>query len=186
MQPMPLPVLQLQSVANEFVDSLLGAVPKALAGVAFLIIAYIAIRVLLDLVRRSAGRIYAGEPLIVDLVVLVAAVFLWFGAALTLLDILGLGDIAASLGTAAGFTALGVSYALSSMIADTVSGVYLLRDPDFNPGDTVTTDSVTGTVTAIDLRKSRIALESGDIVVMANRDVEKKWTKRQPSPNESG
>jgi len=37
--------------------------------------------------------------------------------------------------------------------------VYLLRDPDFNPGDRVTTEAVTGTV------------------VLANRDVEKRWTK---------
>ena len=32
---------------------------------------------------------------------------------------------------------LGVSYALSSMIEDAVAGVYLLRDPDFMPGDRI-------------------------------------------------
>lgn len=35
-----------------------------------------------------------------------------------------MGEIAASLGTAAGFISLGGSYALSNMIADTVAGVY--------------------------------------------------------------
>jgi len=104
-------------------------------------------------------------------------VFLWFGVALTLLTIVGMGDIAASLGTVAGFVALGVSLALSNMIADTVAGVYLLRDPDFEIGDRVSVESVTGTAVGIELRKCRIELDSGDRVVLANKDVEKKWTR---------
>ena len=88
-----------------------------------------------------------------------------------------MGEIAASLGTAAGFAALGVSYALSNMLADTVAGVYLLRDPDFNPGDEVKSDPVTGIVTAIELRKTRLRNAEGETVVVVNRDVEKKWTK---------
>jgi small-conductance mechanosensitive channel len=99
-----------------------------------------------------------------------------------LLKVVGLGDIAASLGTATGFVALGVSYALSNMIADAVAGVYLLRDPDFNPGDKVTTESTTGVVRDIGLRKSRIEIDSGDVVVLANREVEKKWTLQSGSP----
>jgi len=89
----------------------------------------------------------------------------------------GLGEVAASLGTGAGFLALGVSYALSEMVEGAVSGVYLLCDPDLNPGDRVTTGSVTGTVTSIEIRKSRFETDDGDTVVLANRDVEKRWTK---------
>jgi small-conductance mechanosensitive channel len=62
------------------------------------------------------------------------------------------------------------------MIADTVAGVYLLRDPDFNEGDYVDTAAVTGTVVGIDHRKTRIRADDGNLVVLANRDVEKKWT----------
>jgi len=62
-----------------------------------------------------------------------AAIFLWFGVALTFLKVVGMGDIAASLGTAVGFIALGISYALSEMIEDTVAGVYLLPTPT-SPG----------------------------------------------------
>ena len=64
----------------------------------------------------------------VDLLVTVAGVFVWFAVALVVLDIVGLGQIATSLGTAMGFVALGVPYALSDMVEDTVAGVYLLRD----------------------------------------------------------
>jgi len=43
----------------------------------------------------------AGQELMVSLSVTAAAVFLWFGVGLTLLKIVGRGDVAASLGTAA-------------------------------------------------------------------------------------
>jgi small-conductance mechanosensitive channel len=156
---------------------LVDAVPKLIMALVFLTIAYVGIKVALEVVHRTLDAIYPEEQdLIVNLATTVVGVFLWFAAALALLKILGMGDIAASLGTAAGFIALGISYALSSMIADTVAGVYLLRDPDFNPGDRVTADGTTGEVTDIGLRKSRFDLEDGDTVVVANSAVEKKWT----------
>ena len=88
-----------------------------------------------------------------------------------------MGEGAASLGTAAGFVALGVSYALSEMTGDTVVGVYLLRDPDFEVSDLVVGD-VEATVAAIELRESRFVHENGDTTVLANRDVESGWMKR--------
>jgi len=91
-------------------------------------------------------------------------------------SLVGLTVIAGALGTATGFLALGVSYALSGMLADAVAGVYLLRDPDFQPGDTVTVDDVTGEVVAIELRKTRLPWRatrwSG-----RTRDIEQEWRK---------
>jgi small-conductance mechanosensitive channel len=163
---------------NEFADGLRTAAPRLLSGLVFLAVAYVAIRLVTGSLRRGLESVYPEDQrLVADLGVTVVSVFLWFGVALTLLKILGMGEIAASLGTATGFVALGVSYALSNMLADTVAGVYLLRDPDFNPGDEVTSDPVTGTVTAIELRKTRFRNADGETVVVANRDVEKKWTK---------
>jgi small-conductance mechanosensitive channel len=152
-------------------------IPKLVTALLFLAVAYVAIRLVLAVVRSALERIYADNQLVADLFTTVAAVFLWFAAALTLLKILGMGDIAASLGTATGFVALGVSYALSDMIADTVAGVYLLRDPDFDPGDEVVVGDVTGVVREVDLRKTRLEVE-GDVVVMGNSSVEEKWTKK--------
>ncbi|WP_436931731.1 mechanosensitive ion channel domain-containing protein [Halosimplex halobium] len=167
---------------NELGAALSDAIPKLVMAIVFVSVAYVAIRVVLSIVRRFFGSIYPSEQdLIAQLWTTIIGVFLWFGAALVLLNIVGLGAIAASLGTATGFLALGVSYALSSMIEDAVAGVYLLRDPDFNPGDRVTTQSMTGTVRAIELRKSRFELDDGDTVVLANREVEKRWTKEGDS-----
>lgn len=175
----PLAVSTAQRVVDQLVVGVVAALPRLLAGVVFLAVAYVGARLVLRAVRAAADRTYPGdEALVADLVVTIVAVFLWFVVTLAGLKIVGLGDIAASLGTAIGFVALGVAFALREMIADTVAGVYLLRDPDFGPGDTVETASTTGTVAAIDLRKTRIDLADGDRVVLANRDVEKKWTVR--------
>lgn len=88
----------------------------------------------------------------------------------------GLDDIAASLGTAAGFAALGVSDATSDRIADAVAGVSLLRDPDFEAGDTVRAAEMEGLVEPIELRKTRFAV-GDDTVVRGNADIEARWTK---------
>jgi small-conductance mechanosensitive channel len=171
----------LTETVNALANSLVVAVPRFVTGLVFFAVAYVAIKVVLAVVRSLFRGVYPeSQHLVARMWVTIIGVFLWFGAVLVLLDILGLGQVAASLGTGAGFLALGVSYALSSMIEDAVSGVYLLRDPDFNPGDRVTTQSFTGTVRSIELRKSRFEQEDGDVVVLANRDVEKRWTKEAP------
>lgn len=158
-------------------DGIVAAVPRLVSAIVFLAVAYVGITLLLKGLAAALGRVYPVEQeLVVNLLVIVVGLFLWFGVALALLKILGLDDIAASVGTAAGFIALGISYALSEMIEDTVAGVYLLRDPDFNPGDRVDTAGITGVVTSIELRKTRFRLENGDTTVLANRNVESKWT----------
>ena len=171
----------LAGALTDFLDGVFAAIPRALSGIVFLGLAFVTVRIVLTLVQTSIGRIYVGDrELVGDLVVTVIAVFLWFGVALTFLKVVGMGDVAASLGTAVGFVALGVSYALSEMIEDTVAGIYLLRDPDFNPGYRVEAKGVTGTVAAIELRKTRIDTDDGDRVVLANREIESRWTHDVP------
>jgi small-conductance mechanosensitive channel len=173
------PPATMTEVLDRFVADIVAAIPRLLSGVLFLVLAYFAIKIVLWIARTFFERMYpAKDQLIVDLTVTIIALFLWFGVALGLLTIVGLGQVAASLGTAGGFIGLGVAFALKEMIADTVAGVYLLRDADFNEGDRVETASVTGRVTGIDLRKTRIMGDDGDLIVLPNREVEKKWTQR--------
>ncbi|PSQ58028.1 hypothetical protein BRD18_06875 [Halobacteriales archaeon SW_7_71_33] len=162
---------------DSFADSVLGAVPKILSGVLFLVLAAVLVKAVMWVVRRLLRRVVDDDDADVyrQFVATVVAVFLWFGVGLAFLSVVGLNEIAAALGTASGFLALGVSYALSEMIADVVAGIYLLRDPDFNPDDTVTVGDTTGTVERIELRKTRIDVE-GDTVVRANGEIEQRWT----------
>ncbi len=163
---------------NGFVADLQTALPKLLSGIVFLGFSLVVIRVGTWFVRRALHRLRPETPAIYrQFLLTVIWLFAWFGVGLAFLSIVGLDEIAASMGTATGFLALGVSYALSGMLADAVAGMYLLRDPDFNPGDVVTIGDSTGTIRSIELRKTRLDVE-GDTVVRGNAEIEKRWTKR--------
>jgi small-conductance mechanosensitive channel len=162
---------------NELVSGVIGALPDIITGLVFLAIAAIGIKLLMIVVRAALKRALPGEaPLYRQFISTIVLAFLWFGVALSFLSIIGLTAIAASLGTATGFLALGVSYALSGMIADAVAGIYLLRDPDFNVGYRVKAGDMTGEVLAIELRKTRFDVD-GDTVVRGNAEIEKQWTR---------
>lgn len=166
------------TVLAEFVAGVVGALPRLLSGLVFLTLAYLAIRAARTALRSVLGRLYGdGREAIVDLGVTVVGLFLWFGAGLALLKIVGMAEVAASVGTASGFVGLGVAFALKEMIADTVAGVYLIQDGDFDEGDLVTTASTTGRIVDVDLRKTRIRTAEDDLVVVANREVEKRWVR---------
>ncbi|MDY6817837.1 MAG: mechanosensitive ion channel [Halobacteriales archaeon] len=160
------------------ITTTIAAVPKVITGILFLAIAAALVKLLLWVIGKVLIRSLPGtSPVYRQFIRTIIAVFLWFGVLLSFLSIVGLEGIATALGTASGFLALGVSYALSGMIADAVAGVYLLRDPDFNPGDEVVVGDMTGVVKTIELRKTRF--ETGDdTVVRGNADIEKRWTKR--------
>lgn len=166
-----------EQTVDEFVENVAAGLPKVLTGVVFLVLAAVLVRVAVAVVRVVLRRVYPDQPIYVQLGATLASILLWFGALLGFLSAVGLPEIAAALGTASGFLALGVSYALSGMLADAVAGVYLLRDPDFNPGDRVVAGDVEGVVESIELRKTRFS-SGEDTVVRANADVEKKWTKK--------
>ncbi|GAB3311198.1 mechanosensitive ion channel family protein [Haloplanus salinarum] len=161
----------------EFVERLVDTLPTVITGVVFLVLAVLLVKLVLTVLNAVLARTMRGQsPVYRQFLTTVVAVFLWFGVGLSTLSVAGLEGIAASLGTAAGFVALGVSYATSDMIADAVAGIYLLRDPDFEAGDTVRVGDMEGIVRSIELRKTRFDVD-GDTVVRGNADIEARWTK---------
>ena len=169
----------IRRAVDTFVNGLVAAIPRILSGLLFLVLAAVLVRTVLWIVDRVLRRVVSEESDVYrQFVRTIVAVFLWFGVILAFLSVVGLDEIAAALGTASGFLALGGSYALSGMIADAVAGIYLLRDPDFNVGDTVTAGDTTGVVKQIELRKTRIEVDD-DTVVRANAEIEKRWTRIQ-------
>jgi small-conductance mechanosensitive channel len=167
----------VRTALDEFVAGLAAALPDLLTGLLFLILAAVVIKLIMTVVRLVLRRsVPESQAVYRQFVSTIVFVFLCFGAGLSFLSIVGLTAIAASLGTATGFLALGVSYALSGMLADAVAGVYLLRDPDFMPGDRIDVGGTVGEVKSIELRKTRFRVE-GDTMVRGNAEIEKKWTK---------
>ncbi|WP_435193862.1 mechanosensitive ion channel domain-containing protein [Natronomonas sp. EA1] len=168
----------VEDAIRQFITDFQTALPKLIAGAIFLVLAAIGVKLIMFGVKTALKRTVPGEsPVYRQFIATIVVIVLWFAVGLSFLSIVGLDGIATSLGTATGFIALGVSYAISGMIADAVAGVYLLRDPDFMPGDTVDIGGVEGVVKAIELRKTRLTVD-GDTVVRGNAEIEKKWTKR--------
>lgn len=149
---------------------------RLLVTAAFLLFATVFIGYASEAIREIFSHKYK-ERTILDLVETLASGAMWFSAILLSLSLLGFPEIAASMGTAAGFVALGVSLALRDMISDTVAGVYLAKDPDFHVGDHVEVDGKEGKITDVGLRKSRLEVSEGETFVLNNTTVEKKWTK---------
>jgi len=94
------------------------------AGV-FLILASLAINHSGKVIRKVLSRKFE-EDTIVNLLESVSKGLLWFSAALITLSILGFSEIAAALGTATGFVALGVSLALKTF-SQTQLQAFILR-----------------------------------------------------------
>lgn len=169
-----------RSLGNDVV----AALPSILSGVLFLILAGTAVLVITVALRIGLRTAFPNRaPVFRQFVATIVSVFLWFGVLLIALSLLGLDNIAVSMGTSAGFLALGIGYALSDMLKDVVSGVYLLRDEDFTPGDRVIVDGLTATVSGIGLRKSRFR-HDGDLTVRRNAEVEQKWTRLDDQPED--
>lgn len=156
--------------------ALTGLGTSLLKAAIFLILASLAIKYGSKAIRESSRKKFE-VPVILDLIQDFARIFMWFWAALVTLSMLGFSGIASSMGTASGFVALGIAFALKSVISDTVAGVYLAQDKDFNSGDRVIVDSEEGVIEDVGLKKTRLRLNSGDLRVVKNTDVEKKWTK---------
>ncbi len=166
----------IRRVLDELAIDLLEAAPAIITGIVFLVIAAGLVKLVMTVVRATLARTFPTQEVYRQFIATLVLIVLGFGIGLTFLSLVGLTAIAAALGTATGFLALGVSYALSGMIADAVAGVYLLRDPDFMPGDRVDIGGLVGEVETIELRKTRLNVD-GDTAVRANAEIEKKWTK---------
>ena len=148
---------------------------RILTAAVFLLVASFAVHYLGKVLRKVFAHKFP-EDTIIDLLENLSKGLMWFFVSLITLSILGLGEIAAALGTAAGFVALGVSFALKDVLSDTVAGIHLAKDEDFNKGDKVESDGKTGVIREVGLQRSRIELENGDLRVTNNTDLEKKWT----------
>ncbi len=175
-------ILQL---TQNLMDQFAGIFPNLVAAVFVLLTAYVLIRIILRMTRSTLARVLSEEEeAIREFWMKLAGGFLWFSAVLVLLNVLGMESLAASLGTATGFVALGISFALKDILSDLVAGLYLIRDEEFQPGDRISCSVVTGELKRIEFRKCRFRDDDGNDVVVANTDIEKKWTRVRDASGE--
>lgn len=173
------------SILTDLSVGLVDLTPRLVSAIVVAVIGVILIKVVTMSLRGAAVRAGREED-VARLAGIVVGLFLYYSLALAVIAILGLTDLAASLGSAVGFIGLGVAYALKDVIADVVAGVYLMRDPDFAAGDSVVTGDGEGVVVDVGIRKARIDTAEGDRLVVSNSSVDKKWTRKGPGGGGEG
>ncbi|PTD94685.1 mechanosensitive ion channel protein MscS [archaeon SCG-AAA382B04] len=166
----------IEEIITQLTQKIIEYSPRLLSLIIFLTIAYISLKIFNHLLNNYLAKKYQQKG-VTKILLLISKIFIYYAIILTSIAILGLNELAASLGTAIGFLALGVSIAMRGIISDMISGFYLLKDPDIEQGDKIETEKGNGTVKEIGLRKTKLTTKENNTLVIANSDVEKKWTK---------
>lgn len=169
--------MALGSILTDLTAGLNDLAPRVVSAIVVGVVGVILIKVLTLSLRRAVVRAGRGDD-VARLSSIVVGIFFYYSLSLAVIAILGLNELAASLGSAVGFIGLGVAYALKDVISDVVAGVYLMRDPDFTVGSRVVTGDGEGVVADVGIRKSRIDTAEGDRLVLSNSSVDKKWTRK--------
>lgn len=124
----------MTQITQYLTNKIIEFTPRIISLIVFLVIAYIFLKIFNKLIDKYLDE-KIEEKSIIQLGKLVSKIFIYYAIILAIIAILGLDQLAASLGTAIGFLALGVSFAMKDILTDIVSGVYLIKDPDIQIGD---------------------------------------------------
>ena len=102
-----------------------------------------------------------------------ARYIVYFLAAVSVLDILGMGATVGSLLAAAGIGGIAVGIGAQSFIKDAVTGLFILIEDQYSVGEYIETGDEKGTVEAITIRTTRIRRFTGEITTLPNGSIEK-------------
>ena len=124
--------------------------------------------VLAIIARRAAASDPADSTLVsaMGVIRLVVGIGVWAVAAVVILDNLGVNVTALVAGLGIGGIAIGL--AAQGIFSDLFAALSILFDRPFVRGDTITVDTLTGTVEKIGLKTTRVRALSGEIVSVSN------------------
>ncbi|MGI9601537.1 MAG: mechanosensitive ion channel domain-containing protein [Acidimicrobiales bacterium] len=126
------------------------------------------LRVIVDRVRQRAraGQRRSAPELLLAL----PRIAVFIVAGWILIDSIWNIDLSAAL-TALGVTSLVISFALQDTLSGLASGVLLLSDQPFKPGDWIRVGESEGMVVDINWRTSRIRTRNGDMMIVPNSEL---------------
>jgi small-conductance mechanosensitive channel len=170
----------IQSASEQLIRGISRAAvtqtPRLIVAVLFLVISSLVIRLSIRHIQARATEI-SDNPAHQRLLELCVRVTLWFAVFLVALSILGFQHLATALGTATGFLALAIAYALKDVLDEVIAGFYLITDDVFIEGQRVSADDETGVIEQVGIRRTVIRdTESNERTVIANNRIESKWT----------
>ena len=97
---------------------------------------------------------------------------LWFIAIMSIMAELNLEKILMPIIGASVFIGAAVALAVKNILADALAGIFLLLDRHFNIGDQIETMKYKGEIIDVTLRKTRVKIDDGTIVVLPNGKID--------------
>lgn len=163
-----LPVLTVWAVAVGVLDLADTTLTVRLtATAALLVVAALAIAAVRLVAMRSRRRVAQGGRAAPQLLLALPRVLVIVTAGWLLLDAVWGVDLSAAL-TALGVTSLVVSLALQDTLSGLASGLLLLGDSPFQPGEWIRCGELEGRVVDVNWRSVRIETRDGDLMIVPN------------------
>jgi len=171
----------MQNIQNDLLKGFSGIsvsandiVPKIPITIVAIVVGFIIIKIIAKFMRVALKWTKWPEGLQNIMTTLLRAV-LWIFLLITLLQILGLTSIALAITGSFAILLLGFSNGISTTVADLFAGLQLANDKDFKVGYRVKAgdQKTEGIIREMDIKKTRIEDEKGNIHVIPNSLIEK-------------
>lgn len=143
----------------------------------FLLIAIIlfATSILIKLTKKYLERTFIKfevKPILASLLTDLLKFILWILALAAIFNILGLKEISLAMGGSIVVMGLGFSKSISKIARDLLAGFFLIIDEDFELGSRVSVNGVEGIVEDLDVRKTKIRDDDGNLYIVPNGKVD--------------
>lgn len=173
-------LINVEKASSQLVNGFYTYGPRLLRAFLFLVLGIIFVRLFSILLERFVGvlKLSFGFREIL-LIILKGALWVLLGVAV--LQLLGLSNVAITIGALAAAFSFGISQGVTPTVKDLLSGLQLSSDHDFRVGDKVVVGSenmrAEGYIVEMDTKKTRILDAKGDLHVFPNSLVDQnEWT----------
>ena len=136
-----------------------------------LIVAFIVIGFISRSIRRSLSTTILPSDT-QNLLRRTVVYILWFIAIMSIMAELNLEKILMPIMGISVLAGAAVALAVKNILADALAGVFLLLDGHFNIGDQIETMKYKGEIIDVTLRKTRVRIDDGTIVVLPNGKID--------------
>ena len=97
---------------------------------------------------------------------------LWILTFALIFNILGLEEISLAMGGSIAVIGLGLAKSISNVVGDLIAGIFLILDEDFEVDNLVNTNKISGNITSIDIRKTKIKDLEGNLHIIPNKKID--------------
>ena len=147
-----------------------------LKAILILVVAFIVIGFIRRVIRRFLSTTIL-PPDTQNLLRRTVVYILWFIAIMSIMAELNLEKILMPIMGISVLAGAAVALAVKNILADALAGVFLLLDRHFNIGDQIETMKHKGEIIDVTLRKTRVKIDDGTIVVLPNGKIDSSgWT----------